>query len=121
MSKDKFEVILLELPNKTCPVMKFIKSLDKKMSAKIFGLMDILAEVGNDLREPYSKNLGDGIFELRAKISSDVTRVLYFFCVGRKIVITNGFVKKTNKTPQSEIQMAKKYRDLYLKEHNLKR
>ena len=46
------------------------------------------------LREPYSKHLDDGIFELRCKFGSDITRVLYFFYYEGKIILTNGFVKK---------------------------
>lgn len=67
---------------------------------------------------PYSKMLFDGIFELRAKQGSDITRVLYFFYIGHRIVITNGFLKKTDKTPSHQIDMAKKYRDIYLERQN---
>lgn len=62
------------------------------------------------LREPYSKPLEDGIFELRVKVGSDISRVLYFFFVGRRVVLTNGFIKKTQKTPSAEIERAKRYR-----------
>ena len=54
------------------------------------------------LREPYSKSLENGIFELRTKQGSDITRVLYFFIVGKKAVLTNGFIKKSKKTPKAE-------------------
>ena len=47
------------------------------------------------------------IFELRCKFGSDITRVLYFFYYEGKIIMTNGFVKKTQKTPKEEIQIAK--------------
>lgn len=59
---------------------------------------------------PYSDHLVDGIFEIRAKVGSDIARVLYFFVIGKKIVLTNGFIKKTQKTPKNEIELAKKYR-----------
>lgn len=49
----------------------------------------------------------DGIFELRCKLGSNITRALYFFYVGKRIVVTNGFVKKTQKTPPGEIKLAK--------------
>jgi len=62
----------------------------------------------------YSKHLEDGIFEIRTKFGSDITRVLYFFVIGRRIILTNGFVKKTQKTPASEIALAKQYRADYL-------
>ena len=66
------------------------------------------------MREPESKVLEDGILELRAKVGSDISRVLYFFMVGRKVVLTNGFVKKTQKIPREEIERAKKYIADYL-------
>lgn len=49
------------------------------VNPKMYGLLGILQEKGNMLREPYSKHLDDGIFELRCKFGSDITRVLYFF------------------------------------------
>ena len=75
--------------------------------------MEFLEEKGPQLREPLSKPLGDGIFEVRAKQGSDISRVLYFFVVGRKVILTNGFVKKTQKTPVREIERAKRYREDY--------
>ena len=69
---------------------------------------------GNQLREPHSKPLGDGIYEIRAKVASDITRVLYFFVVNKKIILTNGYVKKKQKTTDKEIALAKKNRKEYL-------
>lgn len=106
----KFEVDFYKKINGECPVEEFLDSLDNKMRAKLLRMIMLLQQSGNELREPYSKSLGDGIFELRAKQSTDITRVLYFFVVGHKIILTNGFVKKTKKTPNSEINLAKEYR-----------
>ena len=50
-----FEVIFYEKENGDCPVEEFINSLDVKMRAKMVGLLELLEEKGNDLREPYSK------------------------------------------------------------------
>lgn len=83
------------------------------MQAKLFRLLELLELKGNDLREPYSKPLSDGIFEVRAMQGNQITRVLYFFVIGKKIILTNGFVKKTQKTPTREIELAKKYRTDY--------
>ena len=110
----EFDVDLYETKVKKRPVEEFILSLDYKMQAKVFGMIRLLEEKGTALREPYSKPLDDGIFELRIKQSSNITRVLYFFYVGGKIILTNGFVKKTQKTPPSEIEKAKQYRKDYL-------
>ena len=70
---------------------------------------------GNNLRETFSKHLSDGIFELRVKQSSNIVCVLYFFVVGKRIIMKNGFVKKTQRTPQIEIDIAKKRRDKFMK------
>lgn len=111
----KFEVEFYEKANGEQPAKEFMLSLDKKMRAKIVDTVMILQDNGYELREPYSKHISEGIFELRAKQGSDITRVLYFFYVDRHIILTNGFVKKTQKTPQAEIERAKRYRADYLK------
>lgn len=96
------------------PAKEFMLSQGDKMKAKLFGLVDILEQYGNQLREPYSKPLEDGIFELRAKVGTDISRVLYFFYYEGRIILTHGFVKKTQKTPPSEIKKAKQYREDFL-------
>ena len=108
-----FDVEYYEKSDGTYPAEEFILSQDIKMQAKLFRLIESLELKGNDLREPYSKSLSDGIFEIRAIQGNNITRVLYFFVVGKKIILTNGFVKKTQKTPDGEIEIAKKYRADY--------
>ena len=108
-----FDVEYYKLPNGDKPVEQFINSLDLKMRAKALGSIEILAEFGNALRQPYSKAMGNGLFELRIKLASDITRIFYFFVVGNKIILTNGFVKTTQKTPAGEIALAMKYKAEY--------
>lgn len=103
------------------PVAEFLDSLDDKMAAKLIGLMEILEEKGTELRMPYSEHLDDGIFELRCKLGNDITRALYFFYTGRRIIITNGFVKKTKKTPSGEIRLARQRRADWLKRYDDKK
>ena len=110
----KFSVEFYEKSNGDKPVEEFLLGLDIKMRAKLLGILQILQEKGNQLREPYSKHLEDGIFEVRGKVGTDITRVLYFFYYEGKIILTNGFVKKSQKTPELEIKKAKQYRDDYL-------
>lgn len=109
-----FEIIFYDKTDGTLPVLEFLNGLDIKMRAKMLGLIELLKVNGNQLREPYSKSLDDGIFELRAKVGTNTSRVLYFFVVGQKIILTNGFIKKTQKTPKEELETAKKYRNEYL-------
>ena len=110
----QFTVIAYEKENGESPVEDFINGLDVKMRAKVYGLLSILQDKGNMLREPYSKHLDDGIFELRCKVGNNITRVLYFFYYEGNIVLTNGFVKKTQKTPSGEIALAKERRADYI-------
>jgi phage-related protein len=109
----KFEVEFYETPNGDQPAKDFLLSLDKKMRAKMADTISVLQDNGYELREPYSKHLSEGIFELRAKVGSDITRVLYFFYVERHIILTNGFIKKTRKTPKEQIELARKYKHEY--------
>ena len=94
---NEFEIIVYAKQDNSEPVTEFLLSLPPKMQSKVLRQLDMLAEFGNRLREPYSAPLEDGIFELRIKQGSDISRVLYFFFVGNKIVLTNGFIKKTRK------------------------
>ena len=94
----RFEVEYFEKEDGTYPAEEFILSQDVKMRAKLFRLLELLEEKGNTLREPNSKSLDDGIFEIRAKQGSNITRVLYFFYIGNKIILTNGFIKKSQKS-----------------------
>lgn len=110
----KFKVVFYQKADGSEPAKDFLDSLDKKMRAKMARTIETLQNNGNDLREPYSKYIDDGIFELRAKVGSDISRVLYFFFTGKRVVLTNGFVKKTQKTPAKEIELAKKYRKDFL-------
>lgn len=111
----KFKVLFYQRLDGSEPAKDFLNGLDKKMRAKMVRTIETLQNNGNDLREPYSKYLGDGIFELRAKVGSDISRVLYFFFIGKRVVLTNGFVKKTQRTPIREIELAKSYRRDFLR------
>ncbi len=110
-----FKVDFYKKENGQCPILDFLYTLDQKKRAKVLRMIEILERNGNELREPYSKALGEGIFELRIKQGTDTVRVLYFFYIGKRIIITNGFTKKTAKTPQSEIEKAIKYRKDYFR------
>lgn len=111
---ETFEIIFYDKADGAEPAKEFLESLDTKMRAKMLRTILMLQNNGYELREPYSKHLNEGIFELRAKVGTDISRVMYFFVIGRKVVLTNGFIKKTQKTPQDEIERAKIYRVEYL-------
>lgn len=110
----RISVDFYELPDGREPARELLDSLDTKLKAKMFREIDLLVENGPELRMPHSRHIEDGIFELRAKQGSDISRVLYFFFIDKKAILTNGFIKETDKTPRSEIELAKKYRQDYL-------
>ncbi len=93
------------------PAGQFINSIeDFKLRAKMIRTVQLLEAFGHDLGMPDSKYLEDGIFELRCIHGNDIARCLYFFVVGDKAIVTNGFVKKTQKTPREVLEKAKEYR-----------
>ena len=109
------KVEFYDLPDGSEPAKDFLDTLDLKMQAKMVMEIQLLEDLGTSLRIPYSEHLEDGIFELRAKVSTNISRVMYFFYVGDKAILTNGFLKKSQKTPKAEIENAKRYRADYLK------
>lgn len=111
---EAYEIVFYEQSDGHIPVVEFINSFDLRMQAKIVRTIKLLEVNGNSLRMPFSKALDNGIFELRVQTGNDITRVLYFFYIGKRIVLTNGFVKKTQKTPKLEIERAERYRADFL-------
>lgn len=107
-----FDIEFYHLPNGDAPVEDFLDSLDLKMRSKALHSLALLEEFGNRLQMPHSKAMGDGLFELRIKFSSDISRIFYFFVVNNKIILTNGFIKKSQKTPPGEIELAKNTRQI---------
>ncbi|MBR3040343.1 MAG: type II toxin-antitoxin system RelE/ParE family toxin [Lachnospiraceae bacterium] len=110
---NQFEVNFYREKDGSKPVGVFIRSLPTKLRAKVVADLNLLEEYGFLAREPLSKHLEDGIFELRTKEGNSIVRILYFFDREKIIIATNGFVKKTQKTPKSEIILAKKCRTNY--------
>lgn len=107
------EVEFFQLKNGEKPVATFIRSLSPKLQVKAMDALRILEDEGTNLREPYSKHMGNGLFELRIKFASDIARVFYFFVVGSKIIVTNGYTKKQQKADPRELERAYHYKAEY--------
>lgn len=105
-----YNIIFYETSKGVCPIDDFLKSLQPKLLAKTLRNIDLLEANGPILREPYSKALNNGLFELRTKQGTDINRIIYFFLVGNNIILTNGFIKKDQKTPQAALSLALKYK-----------
>lgn len=94
-----FNVILHE------DVPEEIAALPPVIRAKLIRLVDKLKENATALREPDSKPLRDGLFEIRT-MGTDIARGLYVYQKGRNIYLLRVFIKKTQKTPSGEISLA---------------
>ena len=96
--------------NGEIPVEDFLLTLEPKLRAKAYNDIMLLKQLGINIRAPYSAPIkGDkykGIFELRTKFSSDITRIFYFLFEKNKFILLHGFVKKANKTLTKELEKA---------------
>ena len=92
------------------PVKDFIDALPPKLQAKNIRELMLLEEFGINLPPPYAKQLHGkdvaGLWELRVKLASNITRIFYFFPQGERVMLLHGFLKKSDETPPRELQTA---------------
>jgi len=100
------------------PVKEYIDGLSLNEQAKTMAFISLLEEKGPNLPRPYADLLEDGIHELRIKLKGTQGRVLYFFCYGDIIVLTNAFDKHAAKVPKAKIRLAKERRADFLGRHS---
>ena len=109
------EVIFYKLPNGECPVADFLDSLNGKQADKITWLLSLVEDLQLVPRQYFKKLVGtDDIWEVRIEFGGDIFRLLGFFDKGNLVVLTNGFTKKTQRTPANEIAVAEKRKKEYL-------
>lgn len=89
-------------------VRQQVMSLPAEILADYIHLTDLMQNHGTTLQMPHSRAMGNGLFELRPKGREGIGRVFYCTQVGWVIVILHSVVKKTNATPSSDLQLAKK-------------
>ncbi len=77
------------------------------LRARFRALTGRMVTYGPNLGMPHTRAMGDGLFEIRAKAEEGIGRAFYCAMVGRHIVILHGFVKKSDKTPQRELNVAR--------------
>lgn len=95
----------------------FYKSLDAKTKAKVNWTIKLIEHHEVVPIEYFKKLTGtDDIWEIRVRQGSNTYRILCFFDKGQLIILENGFQKKTNKTPKTEIAKAERIRKEYFNE-----
>lgn len=92
------------------PYKIFLMSSPLSSERKTLRSLLLLQEFGPSLSVGMSRSMGDGVFELRTTFGSDITRIFYFFVIGKQVVLTNGFIKKSQKTPKRELEKARVYK-----------
>jgi phage-related protein len=93
---------------------EFFEKQREKVKAKIIWTLELIQELDR-IPETYLKHIEntDGLFEIRIQQGSDIFRIFCFFDQGQLIILTNGFQKKTQKTPKKEIEKALKIKQDY--------
>ena len=89
-------------------ILDFLDSLPVKHRARAIREIELLEEFGTDLTMPHVKQIEGKLWELRIKASSNISRIFYFILMSNKFVLLHGYIKKTNKTPEREKDIAKK-------------
>ena len=114
----QWNIELYRKNNNECPVLDFILSLPPKHRAKVEREIDLLQDFGINLTYPHTQKIeGEkykGLWELRIKFASDISRIFYFLHLDDTYVLLSGFVKKTNKTPKNELDKAIQYKNDFL-------
>ena len=87
-------------------VQEQILELPDTLAARYIVLTRRMVALGPNLGEPHTKAVGDGLFELRLKAAEGIGRVFFCTLIGRRIVMLHCFIKKTNKTPPREREIA---------------
>jgi phage-related protein len=93
-------------PNGEKPVITFLLGLKGKHKRQAIALLQLLAERGNMLREPQSKMVDTGLFELRGH----QVRIFYTYRPGQRIELLDGFVKKQDEIPWEVLKRVRAYR-----------
>ncbi len=93
--------------DKKSPVEEFLDSLNARVAQKVLWTFQVVKELEN-VPKQYLKKLDgtDNLWEIRVESSNTAIRFLGFWEEGNLILLTNGFIKKTQKTPRTEINLA---------------
>jgi phage-related protein len=83
-----------------------VLALPPGIKADYLRLAELIEEYGADLRFPHSRAMGGGLFELRPKGIEGIGRVFYCTQVGKIIIVLHSFIKKSQQTPDKELQIA---------------
>ena len=87
-------------------VQEQIIELPDTLAARYIVLTRRMLAIGPNLGEPHTKSMGSGLFELRLKGAEGIVRVFFCMLIGKRIVMLHSFIKKTDRTPKRELEIA---------------
>ena len=100
---------------------EFYSKLEKEVQEKVDWVFQMVKAVDHIPKKFFQHLEGtDAIFEIRVEFESNIYRILCFFDEGHLVVLINSFQKKTQKTPKTEISLAKKLKKQYFIDKKLK-
>ena len=112
------EIIFYRKTDGECPVEDFLNSLPSKVAQKVIWVLNLVEDFERAPAQYFCKLTDtDNIWEFRIKLGSNIYRV-FAFMDGNKVIVTNGFIKKTQKSPTNEIEKAESYKNDYLSRRN---
>lgn len=106
------KVVFFKTDTENEPVREWLKSLSKEDRITI-GADIQTVQYAWPVGRPLVDNLGDGVWEVRSRLDNRIARTM-FAMVDQEIVLLHGFIKKTQKTPDDELELAKKRKRQYL-------
>ena len=91
-----------------CPVEEFLDTLSAKQAQKVTWVLKLIEELDMVPRQYFQKMVNtDDLWEVRVQFGGNIFRLLGFFGDSKTLILNHGFTKKTQKTPQQEIALAK--------------
>ena len=91
---------------------RFMEGLEENVQEKIHYAL-LLLKIQDRISTKFVKYIKDGLFELRIEYYGNIYRVFFIFDEGDIVVLFNGFQKKSQKTPNKEIEKALKIKEVY--------
>jgi len=105
-------VVFFKTESGNQPVQEWLRGLPKE-DRKSIGADILTVQYAWPVGKPLVDNLADGVWEIRTGLSNRIARTL-FAVVNEEIVLLHGFIKKQQKTPAEELDLAKKRKKQYL-------
>lgn len=98
-----------------CPIEEFLDALSGKQAQKVLWVLRLIEELDSVPQQYFQKLVNtQDIWEVRVQFGGDIFRLLGFLAGSSLLILTNGFAKKSQKTPRQEIELATRRKNEYV-------